>query len=57
MQKSTILAVVVVVALVVFRVLFGASQMAAAAGLGRTSKYPKSWRRWLFGEKSAPSKN
>jgi len=42
-------AVLVVIAAVAFRLLFGASQVAAAAGLGRI-RIPKSWRRFLFDE-------
>jgi hypothetical protein len=59
MDKSTLLAtsltVLVVVGLVVYRLLWAASSVAAAASLGRFSKLPKGVRRWLFGERSRPS--
>jgi hypothetical protein len=42
----TILAVLAAIA---FRLLFGASQLAAMGGLGRLP-VPKSWRRFLFDE-------
>jgi hypothetical protein len=52
MNKSTLitwfLAVVFVLGLVFFRLLWSASSVAALAGLGRLPKLPKSWRRWLF---------
>jgi len=44
------LTVLFVLALVVYRLLWGASQVAALDGLGRLPKLPKSWRRFLFGE-------
>jgi hypothetical protein len=54
MDKSTLLAasltVLFVLGLVVYRLLWAASSVAAAAGLGRFSKLPKGVRRWLFGE-------
>ena len=39
-----------VLGLVVYRLLWAASSVAGAVGLGRLSKLPKNWRRWLFGE-------
>jgi hypothetical protein len=54
MDKSTLittsLTVLLVLGLVVYRLLWAASSVAAAAGLGRFSKLPKGVRRWLFGE-------
>jgi hypothetical protein len=59
MDKSTMIAtfltVLVVLGLILYRLLWAASSVAAAAGLGRFSKLPKSVRRWLFGERSRPS--
>ena len=59
MDKSTLIAtsltVLVVMGLVVYRLLWAASSVAAAAGLGRFSKLSKGVRRWLFGEPSRPS--
>jgi hypothetical protein len=31
--------------------LWAASSLVAMAGLGRISKLPKSWQRWLFDER------
>jgi hypothetical protein len=42
--------VLIVLAAIIFRLLFGASQVAALAGLGRLPKLPRSWRRFLFDE-------
>jgi hypothetical protein len=54
MDKSTLIAtsltVLLVLGLVAYRLLWAASSVAAAAGLGRFSKLPKGVRRWLFGE-------
>jgi hypothetical protein len=54
MDKSTLIAtsltVLSVLGLVVYRLLWAASSVAAAAGRGGFSKLPKGWRRWLFGE-------
>ena len=54
MDKSTLIAtsltVLFVLGLVVYRLLWAASSVAAAAGLGRFSRVPKGVRRWLFGE-------
>jgi hypothetical protein len=59
MDKSTLIAsittVVLVAGLVIVRLLFAGSQMAAGAGLGRGPQLPKSWRRWLFGERNKAS--
>lgn len=38
--------------LVVYRLLWAASQTAGAAALGRLPKLHKSWRRFLFGERN-----
>lgn len=43
-------AVLIVVAAIVFRLLFGASQVASLAALGRLPKLPRSWERFLFGQ-------
>jgi hypothetical protein len=42
--------ILVVLAAVAFRLLFGASQVASASALGRLN-LPKSWRRFLLGER------
>jgi hypothetical protein len=47
--------VLILLAAIVFRLLFGASQVAALAGLGRLPKLPKSWRRFLFDERDDKS--
>lgn len=49
---ATVLTVLFVLALVIFRVLWAASQTASAAGLGRLPILRKSWRRWLLGERN-----
>jgi hypothetical protein len=53
MHKSDITAAALtalcVLGLVLYRLLWAASQIAATDGLGRLPKLPKSWRRWLFG--------
>jgi len=46
---ASAVAVLLLIAAIAFRLLFGASQVAAAAGLGRLP-IPKSWRRFLFDE-------
>jgi hypothetical protein len=55
MNQSSLIAaaltVLLVIGLVIFRLLWAASQTASAAGLGRLPMLPKSWRRWLFGER------
>jgi hypothetical protein len=60
MDKSTLIAtcstVALVLGLVLLRLLFGASQLAAGVGLGRGPRLPESWRRWLFGERKNPSR-
>jgi hypothetical protein len=48
-------AVLVVLAAVVFRLLVGAGQLASAGALGRLN-IPKSWRQFLLGEKNRTSK-
>jgi hypothetical protein len=59
MNKSSFVAslsaVAVIVVLAIFRLLVGASQVAGGAGLGRGPKLPKSWRRWLLGERNNPT--
>jgi len=59
MDKSTLIAslitVGIVVGCVIFRLLWLASATAAAAGLGRLPILPKTWRRWLFGERNDAS--
>jgi hypothetical protein len=54
MNPSTIVAslltIVFVLSLIIFRLLWAASSVTALAGLGRLPKLPKSWRRWLFDE-------
>jgi hypothetical protein len=47
---ASILTVLFVLGLVVYRLLWAASSVAGAAGLGRLPKLPKSWRCWLFDE-------
>jgi uncharacterized membrane protein YciS (DUF1049 family) len=47
---ASLLTVVFVLGLIIFRLLWAASQVASLAGLGRLPKLPKSWRRWLFDE-------
>ncbi|HXX13749.1 MAG TPA: hypothetical protein VEJ47_02495 [Candidatus Eremiobacteraceae bacterium] len=41
----------IVLALVAYRLLWAASSAASGAALGRLSILPASWRRWLLGEK------
>ncbi len=41
--------------LIVYRLLWAASGVASAAGLGRLPKLPKSWRRWLLDERETGS--
>ena len=54
MEKSSLIAtsltVLFVLSLVAYRLLWAASSVASAAGLGRFLKVPKGVRRWLFGE-------
>jgi hypothetical protein len=52
---TSLLTVVFVLGLVIFRLLWAASSLAALASLGRLPKLPKSWRRWLFDEREATS--
>jgi len=60
MNKSAMIAsfvtVLFVTGIVAYRLLWAASSVASAAGLGRLPKLPKTWRRWLFGEHNSPSK-
>jgi hypothetical protein len=54
MHRSDVIAAALttlfVVALVLYRLAWAGSQLAATAGLGRLPKLSKRWRRWLFGE-------
>jgi hypothetical protein len=54
MDKSSLIAttltVLTVLGLLVYRLLWAASSVASAAGLGGFSKLPKGVRRWLLGE-------
>ena len=52
---ATGVTVLIVLAAIIFRLLFGASQVVALAGLGRLPKLPKSWRRFLFDEHDGKS--
>jgi hypothetical protein len=60
MDKSTLIASLstgaLVLGLVILRLLFAGSQIAAGAGIGRGPKLSKRWRRWLFGESLSASK-
>ncbi len=47
---ATGVTVLIVLAAIIIRLLIGASQVAALAGLGRLPKLPKSWRRFLLDE-------
>jgi len=51
---SLVTGLIVLVA-VIYRLLWGASQVAGLSALGRLPKLPKSWRRWLFGERNNTS--
>jgi hypothetical protein len=59
MDKSTLIAasltVLSVLGLVVYRLLWAASSVAAAAGRSGFSKLPKGVRSWLFGEPNRAS--
>jgi|HubBroStandDraft_4_1064222.scaffolds.fasta_scaffold812389_1 hypothetical protein len=52
---GSLLTVVLVVGLVIFRLFWAGSSVAALAGLGRLPKLPKSWRRWFFDERNGLS--
>ena len=56
MNKSAMMAafftVLVVLGVVAYRLLWAASSVASARGLGRLPKLPKSWRRRLFDERN-----
>ena len=56
MNKSAMMAafftVLVVLGVVAYRLLWAASSVASAAGLGRLPKLPKSWWRRLFDERN-----
>lgn len=60
MNKSAMIAsfitVLFVAGIIAYRLLWAASSVASAAGLGRLPKLPKGWRRWLFGETDGPSR-
>lgn len=47
---ATGVTVLIVMGAIIFRLLFGASQVAGLAALGRLPKLPKTWRRFLFDE-------
>ena len=59
MNKSALITsaitVLLVLGLVVYRLLWAASSVAGAAGLGRLPKLSKGLRRWLFGERDHTS--
>ena len=59
MHKSDLIAaaltVLLVLGLVVFRLLWAGSQVAAAAGLHRFPRFPHRLQRWLFGERDRTS--
>ena len=62
MNKSAVIAsfftVLIVLGVVAYRLLWAASSVASAAGLGRLRKLPKSWRRRLFDARNdAPSES
>jgi hypothetical protein len=52
---ASFLTVVLVVSLVIFRLLWAGSTVAALAGLGRIPKLPESWCRWFFDERNGLS--
>lgn len=52
---NKLLALVVVVGVVIFRLLMTASQLGSTTTLGPLAKLPKSWRRWLFDERNSRS--
>jgi hypothetical protein len=54
MNKSAMMAAffTVLVGVVAYRLLWAASSVASAAGLGRLPELPKSWRRRLFDERN-----
>lgn len=47
---ASLLTVFFVLGLIIFRMLWAASSVAATAGLGRLPHLPKSWRRFFFDE-------
>lgn len=48
--------VLFVLGIVAYRLLWAASSIASAAGLGRLPKLPKGWRRWFFDEHDPAAK-
>jgi hypothetical protein len=56
MSKSDLVAlagtILFVLALLTIRLLWLASGTASAAALGRLPVFPKTWRRWLLGERT-----
>ena len=54
MDKSQMIAsaltILFVLGVVIYRLLWAGSQLAAADGLGRFPRFPRRLRRWLFGE-------
>lgn len=49
-MKSALAISIVVVVLIAYGLLWGASRVAGSSALGRLPKLPKNSRRWLFGE-------
>ena len=47
---GSVLTVLFVVGLILYRLLWAMSSVASSTGLGRLSQFPQSWRRWLLGE-------
>jgi hypothetical protein len=60
MNKSAMMAslftVLVVLGVVAYRLLWAASSVASAAGLGRFPRLPKGWRRRLLGKNNNSSR-
>ena len=52
---ASVVTVLFVLGLVAYRLLWAASSAASATALGRLSIMPKSWHRWLLGEKKKAS--
>jgi hypothetical protein len=48
---ALLITALIVIGLLTYRLLWAASGAASAAGLGRLPILPKSWRRWLLGER------
>jgi len=57
MNRSSMVVALSIAGVVVFRLLWAGSQLAAGAGLGRAAFLPNGLRRWLFGEpKNTPTR-